>query len=92
MTGMQNTNNMLTGDIRAIVVLLISSVEASEHTKNREQILSKYYKDKKTIDSLVNRFKVENDPLDILIVCDMFLTGFDAPLEIELSMVQLILS
>jgi type I restriction enzyme, R subunit len=29
--------------------------------------------------SLVERFKDKNDPMDLLIVCDMLLTGFDAP-------------
>ena len=48
--------------------------------QSREEVVSKYYKDKQTIDELVKKFKDENDPLELLIVCDMFLTGFDAPL------------
>jgi type I restriction enzyme R subunit len=30
---------------------------------------------------LIERFKTQDDPLKILIVCDMLLTGFDAPVE-----------
>ena len=29
----------------------------------------------------IDRFKDRNDPLSILVVCDMLLTGFDAPVE-----------
>lgn len=32
-------------------------------------------------EALVARFKKRDDPLKILIVCDMLLTGFDAPIE-----------
>src|SRR5690606_10646301 len=31
--------------------------------------------------ALIKRFKKNDDPLKILIVCDMLLTGFDAPVE-----------
>jgi type I restriction enzyme R subunit len=30
---------------------------------------------------LIERFKKPNDPLSILVVCDMLITGFDAPVE-----------
>ncbi len=42
--------------------------------------MSEHYKDKKHIEELISKFKNENDELELLIVCDMFLTGFDAPL------------
>ena len=32
-------------------------------------------------DRLIERFKDRDDPLAILVVCDMLLTGFDAPIE-----------
>jgi type I restriction enzyme, R subunit len=48
--------------------------------QQREDIVRKYYNDKKTIDELISQFKDEKNELELLIVCDMFLTGFDAPL------------
>ena len=60
--------------------------DISEKTKSREETVSRHYKPKKTsnpdepgIDDLIKQFKDENDDLKLLIVCDMFLTGFDAP-------------
>ncbi|MFX8953738.1 type I restriction endonuclease subunit R, partial [Acinetobacter baumannii] len=32
-------------------------------------------------DTMIGRFKKRDDPLKILVVCDMLLTGFDAPVE-----------
>jgi len=52
----------------------------SQEKQSREEITSRHYKDKKTVDELIRKFKDENDSLELLIVCDMFLTGFDAPL------------
>ncbi len=43
--------------------------------------LRKYVKSKKEIKDIVDRFKNPNDPLKFLLVCDMLLTGFDAPVE-----------
>lgn len=54
--------------------------ETSVEKQQREDIVSKHYKDKKTIDDLIFKFKDEKNDLELLIVCDMFLTGFDAPL------------
>jgi len=48
--------------------------------RNREEIIQEHYKDKKEIDKLITKFKDEKDDLSLLIVCDMYLTGFDAPL------------
>ena len=36
---------------------------------------------KRERDELISRFKKPDDPLKILVVCDMLLTGFDAPVE-----------
>lgn len=54
--------------------------ETSVEKQQREDIVSKYYKDKKAIEKLISEFKDERNDLELLIVCDMFLTGFDAPL------------
>ena len=43
--------------------------------------LVKYHTSKEQKRALIERFKNENDPLKILVVCDMLLTGFDAPVE-----------
>ena len=48
---------------------------------NDEAHLTKWAMDRKTQDQMVERFKDKDDPLSILIVCDMLLTGFDAPIE-----------
>lgn len=53
--------------------------DTSEEKKTREQIVSKHYKTKQEMDDLIKQFKDENNDLDLLIVCDMYLTGFDAP-------------
>jgi type I restriction enzyme, R subunit len=54
--------------------------ETTTEKQQKEDIVSKHYKDKKSIDELISQFKDENNELELLIVCDMFLTGFDAPL------------
>lgn len=43
--------------------------------------LAKYRLSKEEQDKLIGRFKDADDPLAILVVCDMLLTGFDAPVE-----------
>ena len=53
--------------------------DASEEKMNREQTVSKHYKSKSEMEELVREFKDENNDLELLIVCDMYLTGFDAP-------------
>jgi len=53
---------------------------SSEEKQQREDVIKKHYKDKKTIDALIGNFKNPNNDLELLIVCDMYLTGFDAPL------------
>jgi type I restriction enzyme R subunit len=54
--------------------------ETTAEKQQREDVVSKHYKDKETIDRLVSEFKDERNSLELLIVCDMFLTGFDAPI------------
>jgi len=53
--------------------------DASDERKSREKIVSQHYKTKQEIIDLIKEFKDEKNDLDLLIVCDMFLTGFDAP-------------
>ena len=48
---------------------------------NDEERLAKWHLTKQQQDGLIERFKDRGDPLSILIVCDMLLTGFDAPAE-----------
>jgi type I restriction enzyme, R subunit len=53
--------------------------DVSEEKKSREETVSKHYKSKAEMIELVRQFKDENNDLELLIVCDMYLTGFDAP-------------
>ena len=48
---------------------------------NDEERLARWHLSKQQQDQLIERFKDANDPLSILVVCDMLLTGFDAPVE-----------
>jgi type I restriction enzyme R subunit len=48
---------------------------------NDPERLAKYKLIKEKQQALIDRFKDKNDPLSILIVCDMLITGFDAPVE-----------
>ena len=48
---------------------------------NDEERLARWHLSKQQQDQLIERFKDQNDPLSILVVCDMLLTGFDAPVE-----------
>ncbi len=48
---------------------------------NDPERLAKYKMIKEKQQALIDRFKDKNDPLSILIVCDMLITGFDAPVE-----------
>jgi type I restriction enzyme R subunit len=43
--------------------------------------LQRHHLSKQARDGLIVRFKKKSDPLKILVVCDMLLTGFDAPVE-----------
>lgn len=43
--------------------------------------LQRHHHSKREREDLIARFKRKNDPLKILVVCDMLLTGFDAPIE-----------
>jgi type I restriction enzyme R subunit len=46
-----------------------------------EAHLARHHSDEDQRKDRVNRFLQSDDPLSILIVCDMLLTGFDAPIE-----------
>ena len=81
---MQNTISNLPNSPKCTCIISGSPKSLPEETsvekQQREDIVSKHYKDKKTIDELISQFKDEKNQLELLIVCDMFLTGFDAPL------------
>ena len=48
---------------------------------NDEERLARWHRGREQQDWLIGRFKDRDDPLSILVVCDMLLTGFDAPVE-----------
>ena len=48
---------------------------------NDEERLARRHLGKEEQDRLIERFKDRDDPLAVLIVCDMLLTGFDVPVE-----------
>lgn len=50
-------------------------------THNDPERLAKWRVSKEQQRKLIARFKDPDDPLAILVVCDMLLTGFDAPVE-----------
>ena len=54
-------------------------IMSSDH--NDEERLARWHLARDAQDRLVERFKDRGDPLAILVVCDMLLTGFDAPGE-----------
>ena len=57
-----------------------SAVIMSVHNNDAEP-LARWHLSRQQQDRLIERFKDRDDPLSILIVCDMLLTGFDAPAE-----------
>ena len=48
---------------------------------NDEARLARWHLRKDEQDQVIERFKDPQDPLSMLVVCDMLLTGFDAPVE-----------
>jgi type I restriction enzyme, R subunit len=50
-------------------------------SNNDSARLQAHHHSKRERDDLIARFKRKDDPLKILVVCDMLLTGFDAPVE-----------
>lgn len=50
-------------------------------SNNDSARLQAHHLSKRERDDLISRFKRRDDPLKILVVCDMLLTGFDAPIE-----------
>lgn len=48
---------------------------------NDPERLAKFHLTREKRQRLIDRFKDKNDPLSILVVCDMLITGFDAPVE-----------
>ena len=49
--------------------------------RNDEERLARWHLGREQQDRLIGRFRDRDDPLSILVVCDMLLTGFDAPVE-----------
>ena len=68
----KETLERLTGPESALIM-------SSDH--NDQARLARWHLPKEDQDLLVERFKDRDDPLAILVVCDMLLTGFDAPAE-----------
>lgn len=54
--------------------VIYSGAPSSEH------IVNQYYKNPEEIDNLIKRFENPEENLQMLIVCDMLLSGFDAPI------------
>jgi type I restriction enzyme R subunit len=50
-------------------------------SNNDSARLAAHHLSKRERDNLITRFKRKDDPLKMLVVCDMLLTGFDAPVE-----------
>ena len=48
---------------------------------NDEERLARWHLSKEEQDRVIERFKDRDHPLAMLVVCDMLLTGFDAPVE-----------
>ncbi len=58
----------------------VAKKDKSAKDIEKENYLKKHYRTKKEAKELVNEFKKEKNDVELLIVCDMYLTGFDAPL------------
>ena len=61
------------------------SIVAISGTKRKvgdesDELIPKHVRSKKEMKQIIENFKDENKPAKLLIVCDMLLTGFDAPL------------
>jgi type I restriction enzyme R subunit len=54
-------------------------IMSSQH--NDPERLARWSLSRDQQDRLIERFKDRRDPLSLLVVCDMLLTGFDAPVE-----------
>jgi type I restriction enzyme R subunit len=57
-----------------VALIMSGSHDDPEH-------LARYHTTKEQKKALIERFKNKNDPLAMLVVCDMLLTGLDAPVE-----------
>ena len=65
------------------VCIISSGTKTKELTpkqQEKEKYLKDHYRTKKEIKEIIEKFKDENNDVELLIVCDMYLTGFDAPL------------
>lgn len=65
------------------VCVISSSAKTKDLTpeqEEKEKYLKQHYRTKKQVKEIVENFKDEDNDTELLIVCDMYLTGFDAPL------------
>jgi type I restriction enzyme, R subunit len=70
-------------DAPKCICIISGGVKTKDPTKKqieKEKYLKEHYRTKKQIKDLVEDFKDEDNDVELLIVCDMYLTGFDAPL------------
>jgi len=58
----------------------IKKIEGDPSIQTIEEKLQDHIRSKKEEKELIEKFKDENNPIKLLIVCDKYLTGFDAPL------------
>lgn len=65
--------------LRAMGAPECAVIMSSSH--NDSARLQRHHLSRGERDNLIARFKRMDDPLKILVVCDMLLTGFDAPIE-----------
>lgn len=61
------------------IVIIFSQGQYEE--SERYEFFKDYYLDDRTQDKLIEKFKTPGTDLKLLIVCNMLLTGFDAPVE-----------
>ncbi len=70
---------------KAVLDLLLgpsaSDVIYSPGLNDEDEDMRRYHYSREKQNNLIERFKDPNDPLQFLIVTDMLLTGFDAPIE-----------
>ena len=73
MPGAPKCTCIISGNIQGL------SDDTSDEKRVREEIVSRHYKSKAEIEEIIKQFKDEKSDLELLVVCDMYLTGFDAP-------------
>jgi type I restriction enzyme R subunit len=69
------------GDARPAQRPAVGVVIISSQQQGRRRLVAAPHHGRGAAQGLIARFLKKDDPLKILIVCDMLLTGFDAPIE-----------